>query len=127
MRDPDTLAEEPEVLRGGSQQITEAFLRDPTTPRGQVSDAHFLPHFGEDVHEEIPIMTGKPLLRHCVEDILAERFLLVRGQFVQHMFVLDLSTARGLAALLRLCNPCQAFPLWSLGRGTYVKIKCKIK
>ena len=52
MRDPDTLAEEPEVLRGGSQQITEAFLRDPTTPRGQVSDAHVLPHFGEDVHEE---------------------------------------------------------------------------
>ena len=111
MRDPDTLAEEPEVLRGGSQQITEAFLRDPTTPRGQVSDAHFLPHFGEDVHEEIPIMTGKPLLRHCVEDILAERFLLVRGQFVQQMFALDLSTARGLAALLRLCNPWQAFPL----------------
>ena len=81
------------MLRGRAEQVPEAARR--RAPAGSIVAADDRPHFMEDVGDELPFRIDHLLLYHDVVDVLANRFLLVRGHRVE-MTDAEMSIALGL-------------------------------
>ena len=59
---------------------------------GAFSPEILLHELSEDVHDEVPVWVREALLDHELVDTLAERFLLLRRQLVEHTLGLCMSS-----------------------------------